>query len=131
MKTFSFLIMSALLLSFNLCQRQRNTDSSYLLPEASFAIEFESKNNKPSVLYFGATWCNPCKTTKKNLESKEVKKELQRFNFKMYDVDVDKKEKEKYKIILVPTIMVLKDNKLYRYIGGKSKSELIKILKKY
>ena len=131
MKTFSFLIMSALLLSFNLCQRQGNTDSSYLLPEASFAIEFESKNNKPSVLYFGATWCTPCKITKRNFESKEVKKELQRFNFKMYDVDVDKKEKEKYKIKLVPTIIVEKDGKISRYVGGKSKAQIIEILKKH
>tara|TARA_R110000824_G_scaffold44611_7_gene129652 strand:+ start:3682 stop:4050 length:369 start_codon:yes stop_codon:yes gene_type:complete len=122
--------MSALLLSFNF-QKQDNASSPYFLPETSFAIEIESENSKPSVLYFGATWCNPCKTTKKNLESIEVKKELERFNFKMYDVDIDKKEKEKYKIKLIPTIIVLKDSKIYRYIGGKSKTELIKILKKY
>jgi thiol-disulfide isomerase/thioredoxin len=129
MKTFSFLIMSALFLSFGLCQKQDKTDSSYFLPETSFTIEIDE--DKPSVLYFGATWCSPCKITKRNLESKEVKKELQRFNFKMYDVDVDKKEKEKYRIKLVPTIIVLKDSKTYRYIGGKSITELIKILKKY
>ena len=99
--------MSALLLSFSICQKQDKSDSAYFLPETTFAIEVD--NDKPSVLYFGATWCTPCKITKRNLESSEVKKELQRFNFKMYDVDVDKKEKEKYKIKLVPTIIVEKD----------------------
>ena len=93
MKTLSFILMSALLLSFSICQKQDKSDSAYFLPETTFAIEVD--NDKPSVLYFGATWCTPCKITKRNLESSEVKKELQRFNFKMYNVDVDKKEKEK------------------------------------
>ena len=129
MKTISFILMSALLLSFSICQKQDKSDSAYFLPETTFAIEAD--NDKPSVLYFGATWCTPCKITKRNLESSEVKKELQRFNFKMYNVDVDKKEKEKYKIKLVPTIIVEKDGKISRYIGGKSKAQIIEILKKH
>ena len=130
MKTFSFFIMSALLLSFSLSQKQEEADSSYFLPETSFTIE-QGEQDKPSLIYFGATWCTPCKITKRNLESSEVKKELQRFNFKMYNVDVDKKEKEKYKIKLVPTIIVEKDGKISRYVGGKSKAQIIEILKKH
>ncbi len=130
MKTFSFFIMSALLLSFSLSQKQEEADSSYFLPETSFTIE-QGEQDKPSFIYFGATWCTPCKITKRNLESKEVKKELRRFNFKMYDVDIDREEKDKYKVKLVPTIIVTKDGKTDRYIGGKSKAELIEILKKY
>ena len=130
MKTFSFILMSAILLSFNIFQKKEDDTSAYFLPETSFTIE-QAKDDKPSFLYFGATWCTPCKMTKRNLESKEVKKELQRFNFKLYDVDVDKKEKEQYKVRMVPTIIVEKDNKTDRYIGGKSKAELIEILKKY
>ena len=49
----------------------------------------------------------------------------------MYDVDIDREEKDKYKVKLVPTIIVTKDGKTDRYIGGKSKAELIEILKKY
>ena len=130
MKTFSFILMSAILLSFNIFQKKEDDTSAYFLPETSFTIE-QTKDDKPSFLYFGAAWCTPCKMTKRNLESKEVKKELQRFNFRLYDVDVDKKEKEQYKVRMVPTIIVEKDNKTDRYVGGKSKAELIEILKKY
>lgn len=130
MKTFSFILMSVILLSFNIFQKKEDDTSAYFLPETSFTIE-QVKDDKPSFLYFGATWCTPCKMTKRNLESKEVKKELQRFNFNLYDVDVDKKEKEQYKVRMVPTIIVEKDNKTDRYVGGKSKAELIEILKKY
>ena len=41
------------------------------------------------------------------------------------------KEKEKYKIKLVPTIIVEKDGKISRYVGGKSKAQIIEILKKH
>lgn len=83
--------------------------------------------NKPSVLYFGATWCGPCKKMKALFEDKDVKKKLQKVNFAKYDVDKTE-EDTKYKITSVPTIIVINNNKISKHIGLKSKAELLKII---
>ena len=106
-----------------------STNQEVLYIESSLA---EEKDKKVDMLYFGATWCTPCKITKRNMKDEKVKKELERFDDSYYDVDIDKKEKEKYKIRYVPAIIFVKEGKeIARYTGGQSKEQLLKILKKY
>lgn len=93
-------------------------------------------DNKPDFLYFGATWCGPCKDMKKLFKDKDVKKELDKYNFVMYDVDKDKGEARKHRVEYVPTLIFLKSEggsiiNLGRYVGGKTKRELLEILKKH
>ena len=81
------------------------------------------------VLYFGATWCGPCRVMKKVLKDKEVKKELDKLDFRMYDVDRDKDMARRYSIKSIPTIITIKDKKMRRYVGQLSKQKLLTILK--
>lgn len=83
---------------------------------------------KPDLLYFGATWCIPCGKMKKLFKDKDVKKELDKYDFIMYDYDRDRKVAEKYKIKFLPTMIFKKDG--HRVVGELSKEELLKILKK-
>ena len=86
---------------------------------------------KPLVLYFGATWCNPCKLMKQVLKKEKVKKELERLLLIMYDVDKDKVPTKKYKVKVIPTIVFIKEGKeIQRTTGLISEDKLLEILKK-
>ena len=85
---------------------------------------------KPKLLYFGATWCGPCVKMKKLFKDKDVKKELDKYDFIMYDYDRDREVAEKYGIKFLPTMIFKKDGKIiHRIVGGLNKGELLKILK--
>ena len=81
------------------------------------------------LLYFTATWCNPCKFTEPI-----VKKLAQDNNIKLTKIDVDKDTEltTKYKILSVPTLIFLKDNKILDIIVGKTtKSRIENKIDKY
>ena len=84
----------------------------------------------PKMLYFGATWCDPCSRMKKLFKEKDVKKELDKYDFAMYDYDRDRKVAEKYKIKFLPTMIFKRGGKIiHKTEGGLSKGELLKVLK--
>ena len=85
---------------------------------------------KPRLLYFGATWCGPCGKMKKLFKDKDVKKELDKYDFIMYDYDRDRKVAERYGIRFLPTMIFKRGGKvIHRRVGGLNKGELLKILK--
>ena len=92
-------------------------------------VSDEQDNNK-RVLYFGATWCSPCRLMKQVLKKENVKKELDKVDFIMYDVDKDKKEASKHKIKLIPTIIFLNgDKEKERTTGLVPEEKLIEKIK--
>ena len=94
-------------------------------------IKGQDEESKVELLYFGATWCPPCRKMKPLFKDKEVKKELDKYNFAMYDYDQDTKIAKKYKIKYLPTMVFKKgDSIIEKKTGGLSKSKLLEILKK-
>ena len=79
-----------------------------------------------NILKFFGSWCNPCKALSKNLEDAGIE-------HKSIDVDENKELTEKYNVMSVPTIVVLDedDNEVGRFIGSRTKEQLLKELKKY
>ena len=79
-----------------------------------------------NILKFFGSWCNPCKALSKNLEDAGIEN-------KSIDVDENEELTEKYNIMSVPTIVVLDedDNEVGRFIGSRTKEQLLKELKKY
>ena len=74
-----------------------------------------------TVLYFTADWCNPCQRTKPYAE------ELisDGANIKFIDVDSEIETTKQFKILSVPTYIVLKDGQeVYRANGAKTKDQL-------
>jgi len=90
----------------------------------------EAGVEKPKLLYFGATWCGPCSKMKKLFKEKDVKRELDKYDFIMYDYDRDREEAGKYKIKFLPTMIFKRGGKvIHRTEGGLSRGQLLKVLK--
>lgn len=104
------------------------------------SIKVTKHTNKTIIVYFGASWCAPCKIMEKNIFSnKEFIKYSTSFEMvKIYD-DFSTKEKErynyynqtikKYNISSFPTIMVLKNGRNPCIISGYIKDH-INLIKK-
>ena len=78
-----------------------------------------------TVLYFTADWCNPCQRTKPFAE------ELIRdgANIKFIDVDSEIEMVKTFKILSVPTYIILKDEQeVHRANGAKTKEQLQNLL---
>ena len=79
-----------------------------------------------NILKFFGSWCNPCKALSKSLEDAGIEHQ---------SIDVDENEEltEKYNVTSVPTIVVLDedDNEVGRFIGSRTKEQLLEELKKY
>ena len=79
-----------------------------------------------NILKFFGSWCNPCKALSKSLKVAGIE-------HKSIDVDENEELTEKYNIMSAPTIVVLveDDNEVGRFIGSRTKEQLLKELKKY
>ena len=79
-----------------------------------------------NILKFFRLWYKPCKALSKNLEDAGIE-------HKSIDVDENEELTEKYNVMSVPTIVVLDeyDNEVGRFIGSRTKEQLLKELKKY
>ena len=74
-----------------------------------------------NVFYFTADWCQPCKKVKPIIE--EMKKEG--FQFQMIDADYEQLLVKQFKVISIPTFILLEDGKeLSRISGAKTRGEL-------
>lgn len=65
---------------------------------------------KVVVLYFGATWCQPCKLLKSRLEDNDTKQMMPKIAVCYLDVDDESNEKlcEQYKAESLPTQVFIK-----------------------
>lgn len=108
---------------------QKKIDNQNFIEPESVFVSDEQDNNK-RVLYFGATWCSPCRLMKQVLKKENVKKELDKVDFIMYDVDKDKKEASKHKVKKIPTIIFLNgDEEKERTTGLVPEEKLIEKIK--
>lgn len=85
---------------------------------------------KTQMLYFGATWCPPCNKMKQLFKDPEVKKELDRLDFRMYDESIDKPMFKKFRITKYPTTIFQAEGAItVRYTGYIPKKDLLEILR--
>ena len=70
----------------------------------------ENIDEKVVVLYFGATWCQPCKLLKSRLEDDDTKQMMPKIAVCYLDVDDEANEKlcEQYKAESLPTQVFIK-----------------------
>ena len=76
------------------------------------------------LLDFYADWCPPCQQMKPVFE--ELEKEFEgKVNFRKIDVDKEVDEAAKFKVLSIPTFVILKDGKeVDRKVGALSKEVL-------
>lgn len=78
------------------------------------------------IIKFSAQWCGPCKVYQSEWNKAKEANQDSNVVFKEVDIDLDEDNLvERYNIKSVPTtIMVDKDNLLYRFTGVKKSTEL-------
>lgn len=81
------------------------------------------------IILFGADWCIPCQGFKPVF--KEIMKEVEGVEFEIVNVDLEPELRSKYRVMSVPTIIVLEDEQLTgRLVGVYPKDFIIeKIMK--
>ncbi len=86
-------------------------------------FEDEIKKEKTVVVKFTAVWCSPCKQLAPIFE--EVSKEI---NAECYEIDVDKEPElaHQYRIMSVPTIIILAKGKERGRINGTFQKKQLK-----
>ena len=77
------------------------------------------------ILYFTADWCNPCQRTKPFAE--ELIREGA--NIKFIDADSEIQMVKNFKVLSVPTYIVLKNGKeVHRANGAKTRQQLEELI---
>ncbi|MDH3004383.1 MAG: thioredoxin family protein [Candidatus Shikimatogenerans sp. JK-2022] len=85
------------------------------------------KNNKFSILYFNANWCNPC-IIMKHLINKIIKLYKNKIYIKKINIEKYKNLSKKFNINSIPTIIFLKNYKeINRNIGILNINKLINL----
>lgn len=92
-------------------------------------------NVELTIIYcFHASWCHSCPQVWKAF--KELQEEMESENFKFADLDVEDdlgvELSAKYQVRNVPTILVVKNNRVIeRIVGTSSKEQIKKVLNKW
>lgn len=92
---------------------------------------FESEvlnSDKPVLVDFWASWCGPCQMLLPVIE--ELAGEVSDAKICKVNVDEEPELAQKYKVMTIPTLMVIKDGKVTdTSIGVIPKDEILKMLK--
>lgn len=97
------------------------------------ALAEAKEKGKPVLLVFGATWCPPCKTMKRNVwPDEEVTKAVEQGFVPMY-VDVDEEKHSqlsaRYRILGIPAVLVLNaEGEILQQRNTMSRSETLQFL---
>ena len=84
-------------------------------------------STKPVLLDFFATWCGPCQMLSPTIE--EIANERSDVKVCKIDVDEAKELARKFRVMSVPTLMVVKGGEVtYRNSGVQSKEEILELL---
>lgn len=85
------------------------------------------ESDKPVLVDFWASWCMPCRMVGPVVE--EIANE--RSDIKVAKVNVDEQPElaREFKVMSIPTLLVIKDGKIVnRSVGAKSKEEILEMM---
>lgn len=85
------------------------------------------KSKKPVLLDFWASWCGPCRMVSPTIE--EIAKENEEIKVGKINIDEESELAAKFRIMSIPTLMVLKEGKVAATaVGARPKKDILKML---
>jgi thioredoxin 1 len=89
-----------------------------------------SNGNDDLILYFTATWCDPCKKTRPIVEDLNIEQEFVRFF--IIDVDDATQMTKDFEVLSYPTFVLIKNGKeISRIVGQQNREGLEDMIKHY
>ncbi len=86
------------------------------------------RSEKKVLLDFYADWCNPCRALAPVIDG--IANEHPEYKIAKVNVDEQSELAGEYKIMSIPTLVVIEDGKVAsRSVGTKTKSEILSMLK--
>lgn len=95
------------------------------------AVALSKKNGKKMVLYFGASWCGPCREMSPIFNDHNVETALKDFVFYKMDVDQNRAVSKQYKVTGIPAYCIANSDEtvIKQGSGRKNAEEFINWLK--
>lgn len=104
--------------------------------DVASAKERAVQMEKPTILFFTATWCVPCRIMKREVWADKQVEDLVNADFTAVTIDVDdpkaRSERDRYRITSTPVTIIVdgKGNVLDRVEGGMNKESFLSMLAK-